>query len=626
MGEIERLGADEVLDLWVDVLHREGLPAINKRLWGPLLDYEWERICDPLRGFAYFLRHYGSIRVKGRGPGTGWQRFCPDGLPRSNAATGKDWGWQIELAEMLPLYDKWAVEKARQEGITFIEAMYALWFGGTKPDQPVLLLSNKLPSAKRLLRRCHHGYTRLPQWLKDRMRMVSGSIELTQFANGSTLEPLSSSSDTGRSEAAGLIIADEWAYVEKQEEVHTSIDAAAGEGGQIIYSSTANGVGDMFYDWCCDGAAGEYLGQLAPGIPVNMGISDIAWTFLPWWAHPDRTPEWREKAARRYKGSYARFEQEYPEDWLQAFITSGKSFHNQATLSVVEEKAKTIFEPLQRRGTLLWADEELRTVRFFDDPTGLVTLHGTIEEIDEARTDPRPWVVAADSAGDAPWGDYHAATAWKSGVIVPETMTTDETVQIPHRELVTIHGYADADAYAELLVRLGYWTGMSLIVPEANAIGVAVIHYLRNKRYPRIYRRRPTGEKQKRAPQALLGFWSGGGAAGTKQEAYGELERMLRCGEVELRDPEGVRELRQVRFLGQGRIGVAEPSHDDRADACAMAAATIRFARSSTGTSTVEQHDDPFKAQIRMAASLRSMEGRVGSEMFDPNVYASLRR
>jgi hypothetical protein len=626
MGELDLLGSDEVLDLWIDVLHREGLPAINKRLWGDLLDYEWARICDPISGFAYFLRHYGSIRVKGRGEGTGWQRFCPDGQPRASLATGKSWAWQLELAALLPLYDKWAIEKARQEGITFIEAMYALHFAGTKPDQPVLLLSNKLPSAKRLLRRCHHGHFRLPAWLKDRMRMTSPSIELTQFANGSTLEPLSSSSDTGRSEAAGLIIADEWAYVEKQEEVHTSIDAAGGEGGQIIYSSTANGVGDMFYDWCCDGAAGEYLGQLSPGIPVNMGISDIAWTFLPWWAHPDRTPEWREKAARRYKGSYARFVQEYPDDWLEAFITSGKSFHNQSVLSVVEEKAKTAFEPLEQRGTFLWVDEELQTVKFCSDPTGLVTLHGSSEEIEEARHDSRPWVVAADSAGDAPWGDFHAATAWKSGVVANEPLTGEEHVLIPHRQLVTIHGYADADAYAELLVRLGYWTGTSLLVPEANSIGIAVIHYLRNKRYPRIFRRRPTSEKQKRAPQALLGFWSGGGASGTKQEAYGELERMLRCGEVELRDVESIREIRQVRFLGQGRIGVAEPGHDDRADACAMAAATIRFARSNTGSSTLEAPDDPFRTQIRAMAALRRMDGRIGSEMIDPNVYAALRR
>lgn len=623
-GAYEPSEAD--LAFWVMVLHYEGIDEVPRSIERAVLEHERALLSDEKTGFAYFLRWYGMVRIKGGGD-RGWKRLCPDGLPRVSETTGRDWGWQLLLAETMPLYDIILILKARQIGLTFVAAHYGLWLAMFFNDNIGIVIANKMQSSKRLVRRTLDIYRHLPEYVQDMAKLVNDGIQRLEWANGSALEPMSAASDTGRSEAAGFVLIDEAAIIRpiaRQEDVWASVEACADGGGKIVMFTTANGIGDMVHTWVKDSAFGEVehvLGIDNPDgrveVEVTFGEAEMGFVFLPYFLHPDRDRRWHEKKRRVYAGSLAKFEQEYPETWEQAFIASGLNFFDVISL----EEHAAVMKPLAARdvrGSVVWEDKDKRTVKFVSDPYGSVVIHG-LEDFAEALKSNRPFVGMADCAGDAPWGDYQAASFTHVGVPyadLDEEERLPDGAMVPHRQLLTIHGQMPADVYAETLVKVGLLCKGCVIAVEANGVGAAVISNMKRLRYPRMYMRSSSSFTRDTKMTDRIGWWSN---ADTKNNAYGLLDKYLRDGTIEIRDLETLDEMRVVVHLGGRRLGAVEPKHDDRPDG--LAPTCVLASRESRNIiRNVMPEDDPIL--VTLAAIEEEIRAREDGDMLGNEMYA----
>lgn len=616
----------EVIKAWEDVLHERGPGRITADLREQVLAHEWERIRDPEDGFAYFKRHYGYVYIKGRGNARGWQRFNPDGEARIDPNTGKSWAWQDDLATYFGQFDILVIEKTRQIGITEELSLLAMWTAMVEKDQEIVIIANKKGTSEKLVRRVHRMFNYLPDWMKQRVKMTSDAVSMTKFSNGSSIIPLSGASDTGRSSTPSLIIVDEAAFVERLEEVWSAVQAAGGEGGRVIMVSTANGIDGLFYKWCRDGAAGEEVGSVSSAegeLPVHYGINEMGFVFLPWHLHPGRDSEWRQRTMNRYRGSLKKFLQEYPSDWEEAFIVSGSAFHDQKSLLAHEHLCQAKHNNERRQGRFIWKSKSEHLVEFVDDPFGFVTLHGSQEEIEERRASGRPFGIGADVAGEAPWGDYHAASVLHLGVGYTERDREHVKAEdrIRHAQVCTIHGYIDSDIYAEQLVMAGHYFNRAMLNPETNGVGEAVVKAIRRLGYPNLFIRASAADDMRFQMYTQVGTFT---TQRIKNDMASDIEAWIRFGTnedgdavpeshaLEIRDYDTAKELRSVKFLGSNRIGAKEPSHDDRAMGLYLAGATLnRLARAPARKP--EAQLGPIQKRLREKAKQRSQASRLGA-------------
>jgi hypothetical protein len=621
---------EAVLEGFIGILHEHGADKVPERYRQEVLDAEWERICDPETGFAYFWLWYAMVQIKGRrkkGQAVekgryGWQRACPGGLPRTDSS-GRSWHWQYLVALEIVLYDLLLMLKARQIGMSFEFANLVDWAAMTANEQNIAVIANKLQSAERLVRRAHAVYRRLPGWMRERCPVKSFAIRRTEFANGSVVEPYSGDPNAARSEAATWVFVDEVGEIEHLYEFYAATESVAeGEGCHFVLFGTAKDNG--IEAWCIDGDAGDVVstqfvpdaGEAGYTIEVREGLNGMHFMFLPYFLHPARDEAWMARKRRTYKGNLANLDREYPGTWQQAFQAVGSKFFDEKARMRAIMSVRDVWEARDRRGTLVMDATAPSGIRFAEDGFGHVVMHASDEEMAAALSDGRPFTIGADCAGDRPMGDFHAATGLHVG-IVPESDTIPQEV-IPHQQLMTIHGYMDGDHYGTLLCRMGLFLNRALLGIEVNGLGVAVLKRCRALGYPKLYARRTAPTTKKDRPGRELGWYS---TSANKSMGYGEAERLLRNEWIDIRDPETLEEMGQVLTLGGGKIGAREPRHDDRPDGLMIAVAMVPYAGRvvSSEVVTAKAADyDPFsmdRAFHRLAR--KSDKVLIGNEMGD---------
>ncbi len=366
------------------------------------------------------------------------------------------WHWQREVI------DEWINSaasialKARQIGITWLAAGYALWTLLYVPGSKVLVVSINEPEAVKVVNRIWDMYLSLPKHLRQGVKVVkpttrarpSKLIEL-EHPDGriSTVIGLPSTPNAGHGETAALVILDEFSRQEfAQETWKATLPTTQKEGGRVLVISTGNGRGSNFFFQLWTNAE-EY------GLKKR---------FLSWSKHPDRDELWYQTHATKMP-SADRGEQ-YPRDPHEAFILTGRPYFDIDALMAYEA---FVPEPLYR-------------CDFEEHGSGArkrVSDHGMVRVYRAPEPD-HTYAVGADVATGR-GKDYSAAF-----VIDLSTM-----------ELVAeFHGKLDADMFAQQLHYLGKWYGGALLAVEVGGgFGEAVTIPLRDGRagrpaYPRLYR------------------------------------------------------------------------------------------------------------------------------------------
>lgn len=132
---------------------------------------------------------------------------------------------------------------ARQTGKTETSCAFLLWCAIFKPDQTILVASNKSSNAMEIISKIQYAYEELPAWIKPGIDENSWNKHECKFDNKSRIVATTTSSDSGRGMAISLLYCDEFAFVKPHisREFYDSILPTISTGGSMIISSTPNG-------------------------------------------------------------------------------------------------------------------------------------------------------------------------------------------------------------------------------------------------------------------------------------------------------------------------------------------------------------------------------------------------
>ena len=343
----------------------------------------------------------------------------------------------------------------------------------------------------------------------------------------------------------------------------------------IVVESTANGVGDPFYDLI---------------MATLEGRNQYEFMFFGWWEEPKYTlavPDparfkqtltddeldlqqkyklsyeqiaWRRFAiSDKCQGSLDRFKQEYPSCAEEAFLTSGRPYFDQGGISRMPRQDPVEIGDLlevqvgpQKRLTV--AHNDKGSLRIWRRP--IVGHYYCIGgDVANGRD-------ASDRRGSTSDPDYSVAFALD--------VDTGEQVAVFEKQSCI------PDDFGAYMASLGYWYNRAFLVPERNSFGAAVVLWLMRNKYPleAIYATgRVPGDR--RPPEYhQLGYLTNNV---TRPALLGQFQGAVVTGTVLVHDPRTLQQLRTFVWLNgkpQGQTGC----HDDLVIGGALAYEGLKFA------------------------------------------------
>jgi len=182
----------------------------------------------------------------------------------------------------------------RQSGKSISSVVYLLWYAVFFPEKTIAVLANKGAVAREMLARVTLALENLPFFLQPGCKALNkGSIE---FSNNSKIIASATSGSSIRGLSINLLFLDEFAFVENDAQFYTSTYpvVSAGKDTQIIITSTANGIGNVYH-------------KLWEG--ASQGTNDFKPFRVDWWDVPGRDEKWKKETVGNT--SELQFEQEF---------------------------------------------------------------------------------------------------------------------------------------------------------------------------------------------------------------------------------------------------------------------------------------------------------------------------
>ena len=219
----------------------------------------------------------------------------------------------------------------RQSGKSISACAFLVWYALFNPEKTIAIMANKGATAREMLGRITLMLENLPFFLQPGCKALNkGSIE---FSNNSRIVAAATSGSSIRGMSVNLLYLDEFAFVERASEFYTSTYpvVSAGTDTKIIVTSTANGVGNIFYNiW--QGA--------------EQGVNEFKSFRVDWWDVPGRDENW--KTSTIANTSQLQFDQEFG----NTFFGTGDTLINAETL--MKLKSKNPVEALEGGNLLIY--------------------------------------------------------------------------------------------------------------------------------------------------------------------------------------------------------------------------------------------------------------------------------
>src|SRR5210317_1182935 len=187
----------------------------------------------------------------------------------------------------------------RQSGKSISACAYLLWFVLFKSEKTVAVLANKGATAREMLSRITLMLENLLFFLQPGCKALNkGSLE---FSNNSRIIAAATSGSSIRGVSVNLLFLDEFAFVENDAQFYTSTYPviAAGKNTQVIITSTANGIGNVYHKL--------YEGAI-------QGTNEFKPFRVDWWDVPGRDEEWKRQTVSNT--SQLQFDQEFGNNFL----------------------------------------------------------------------------------------------------------------------------------------------------------------------------------------------------------------------------------------------------------------------------------------------------------------------
>ena len=234
----------------------------------------------------------------------------------------------------------------RQSGKSISSVGYILWYALFHSEKKIAVLANKGAIAREMLSRITLALENIPFFLQPGCTTLNkGNII---FSNNSEILAASTTSNSIRGLSCNLIFLDEFAFIEKAADFYTSTYPviSSGDDTKVIITSTANGIGNMFYNL--------YEGAI-------KGTNMFKHFRIDWWDVPGRDEEWKKMTIQNT--SELQFAQEYGNDFQGA---SDSLINSSKLLELVS------LEPIKKH----------ENMRFYKDP---VEGHQYVAAVDVSR-------------------------------------------------------------------------------------------------------------------------------------------------------------------------------------------------------------------------------------------------
>lgn len=291
----------------------------------------------------------------------------------------------------------------------------------------------------------------------------------------------------GRSQTINYLLCSEVAFWPNPEELMTGMLQAVPYDGEIVIESTANGVGNYYYQTYQDSKKGtnnwtahfyawfqhpEYQLPLSPNEVIefdeeeqvlvdkyNLTPEQIKWRR---WkiAEMPQTPD---------RSKEDLFRQEFPANEMEAFLMSGLPVFDSKKVMARIELLTEIYKaqkPVRGNFTYQYRNEKIvdNTIKFVPDPNGVVTIY----EHPQPRT---PYVMGGDTA--------------EGGV---DNSAGQMLNNITGKQAAVWHGHIDTDLYAKQMYCFGKYYNYALLSIEMN-FDLHPVKELERLGYRRQYKR-----------------------------------------------------------------------------------------------------------------------------------------
>lgn len=233
------------------------------------------------------------------------------------------WDFQRDIIDAVHKDRAVIILKARRLGASWILLAYALWLAIFQQGVRVLLLCKTEGDAADLLDRVRRMRDRIADDPAsahtlaglERPRKIRDAVT-TLDIGASTLKALVGTPAAARSETAGLVILDEFAFQRGAPEIWRAIFPTIEGGGRLAVISTGNGAATV------EGTGAEFASQWSNAASGKSGLRHL---FFPWMLRPDRDEAWKQHTIELL-GDLERFRTEYPETEADAFVSPDTLF------------------------------------------------------------------------------------------------------------------------------------------------------------------------------------------------------------------------------------------------------------------------------------------------------------
>lgn len=394
--------------------------------------------------------------------------------------------------------------KARQMGLSTLYEAIIFHDTMTNENKNSLIIAHEESASSNLFQMSKLYFENIPEIIKPMKKYANGKVLSFENPTNDDAEKAKNpglrskisiatagSGEVGRSSTVHNLHASEVAFFPDAKTTMLGLMQAVPDqpNTNIIWETTANGVGDFFHEqW-----------QLA-----EKGMNEFTPIFLPWFIQPEytrdfftdeernefvskvdmvsqdskgnmvRTYEYELKEAhgltyeqlnwRKYtiqnkcQGDDILFMQEYPSTAEEAFISSGRPKFNIRSLREYQNKTS----PPLRTGYLREDDDG--NVKFIDDPKGYVSIW----------KEPSPeytYAIGADVAEGLATGDFSSAYVGNDEFDI----------------VARWYGHIDPDLFGDELVKLGKYYRDAYLGVESNNHGLTTLKAISRKEYWNIY-------------------------------------------------------------------------------------------------------------------------------------------
>jgi len=181
---------------------------------------------------------------------------------------------QVSLVEDYENYNENIALKYRQAGVSTVTAAWSskkLVFAKKNSPEKILVIANKLDTAVEVANKIRGFTEQWPSWVGVGFSAEKNSQRHFKLTNGCEVKAVATSKDALRGYTPTILIFDEAAYIDADDDFWAACMASLSTGGKVIVVSTPNGYDPIYY--------GIYDQAL-------KGMNEFKVSEMVWWKDP----------------------------------------------------------------------------------------------------------------------------------------------------------------------------------------------------------------------------------------------------------------------------------------------------------------------------------------------------